>query len=418
MRAVDIIIKKRDGGVLTDEEIRYFIDAYTAGEIGDDQAAALMMSIFFRGMDYDETTALTLAMAESGKQVDLSGIKGVKVDKHSTGGIGDKTTMIVGPITAACGVPVAKMSGRALGFTGGTIDKLESIPGLSTSIPIEKMVEIVNDTGICVAGQTLELAPADKKLYALRDVTGSIESIPLIAASIMSKKIAAGADAIVLDVKYGSGAFMKTKADAKALADTMCGIGEKAGRRTVAVLNSMEEPLGMCIGNTIEVKESVETLKGGGSEDLKKHCFELAAHMISLGLGIGFEEAEAMALKSVEDGSALRKFAQMIKVQGGDPSVCDDPDAALGIPKYSYVIRAEKDGSIEKCDAYSIGMAAYALGVGRTSLKGKIDPRAGVKLIVKSGVDVKKGDGLCVLYSDSPVSEEAIERASSAYIYR
>ncbi len=417
MRAVDIIIKKRDGGVLSDEEIRFFIDAYTAGTIGDDQAAALMMAIFFRGMNYDETASLTIAMAESGKQVDLSCIKGTKVDKHSTGGIGDKTTLIVGPVTAACGVSVAKMSGRALGFTGGTIDKLESIPGLSTSISIEKMAEIVNEIGICVAGQTLELAPADKKLYALRDVTGSVDSIPLIAASIMSKKIAAGADAIVLDVKYGSGAFMKTKEDAKILADTMCRIGEKAGRRTVAVLNSMEEPLGMCIGNSIEVKEAIDTLKGGGSDDLKKHCLELSSHMVSLGLGISLDEAEKLVIKSINDGSALHKFAQMISAQGGDPAVCDDPDKILGKAAYSYSVKAEKCGFIKKCDAYKIGMAAYALGVGRTSLKGKIDPRAGVILTVKSGIKVKRGDELCVLYSDSPVSDEAIGFASAAYIY-
>ncbi|MBO4326406.1 MAG: thymidine phosphorylase [Clostridia bacterium] len=417
MRAVDIIIKKRDGGTLSAEEIRFFIDAYTAGKIQDDQAAALMMSIFFRGMDYKETAALTLAMAESGEQVDLSGIKGVKVDKHSTGGIGDKTSMIVAPVTAACGVPVAKMSGRALGFTGGTIDKLESIPGLSTSIPVDKMVEIVNRTGICIAGQTSELAPADKKLYALRDVTGTIESIPLIAASIMSKKIAAGADAIVLDVKYGSGAFMKTKEEAQKLADTMCGIGEEVGRKTVAVLNTMEIPLGMCIGNSIEVKESIDVLKGGGSQDLKEHCIHLAGKMIGLGLGISFGEAEKMAQKSIDDGSALKKFAEMIAAEGGDPEVCKDPDKIFGIPAYSKTVRAEKDGHIVKADAYRIGMAAFTLGAGRAVKTDPFDPNAGVKLIVKCDEEVKTGQELCILYSSKPITEESENWAKTAYIY-
>jgi len=418
MRAVDIIIKKRDGGILSDEEIRFFIEEYTAGKIQDDQAAALMMSIFFRGMDYKETAALTLAMAESGEQVDLSGISGIKVDKHSTGGIGDKTTLIVAPIAAACGVPVAKMSGRALGFTGGTIDKLESIPGLSTSIPVEKMVDIVNKTGICVAGQTAELAPADKKLYALRDVTGTIESIPLIAASIMSKKIAAGADAIVLDVKYGSGAFMKTKEDAQKLADTMCGIGAEVGRRTVAVLNTMEVPLGMCVGNAIEVKEAVETLKGGGSDDLKQHCIHLAGKMISLGLNVNETQGEKLAQEKILDGSALKKFAEMISAQGGDPEVCIDPDKVFGIPAYSKVIKASKSGYIKSTDAYKIGMAAFTLGAGRTVKTDPFDPNAGVKLYVKCDANVVRGQELCVLYSSKPITDESVRWAKSAFEFR
>ena len=418
MRAVDIIIKKRDGGILSNEEIRFFIEEYTAGKIQDDQAAALMMSIFFRGMNYKETAALTLAMAESGEQVDLSGISGIKVDKHSTGGIGDKTTLIVAPIAAACGVPVAKMSGRALGFTGGTIDKLESIPGLSTSIPVGKMVEIVNKTGICVAGQTAELAPADKKLYALRDVTGTIESIPLIAASIMSKKIAAGADAIVLDVKYGSGAFMKTKEDAQKLADTMCGIGAEVGRRTVAVLNTMEVPLGMCVGNAIEVKEAVETLKGGGSDDLKKHCIHLAGKMISLGLNVDEDMGEKLAQERISDGSALKKLAEMISAQGGDPEVCADPDKVFGIPAYSKVIKATKSGYIKFTDAYKIGMAAFTLGAGRTVKTDPFDPNAGVELYVKCDAEVKRGQELCVLYSSKPITDESVRWAKSAFEFR
>lgn len=418
MRAVDIIIKKRDGGKLSSDEIRFFIDSYTDGKIQDDQAAALMMSIFFRGMDYKETAALTLAMAESGDQVDLSGIKGIKVDKHSTGGIGDKTTLIVAPVTAAAGVPVAKMSGRSLGFTGGTIDKLESIPGLSTSIPVKKMIDIVNKTGICIAGQTAELAPADKKLYALRDVTGTVESIPLIAASIMSKKIAAGADAIVLDVKYGSGAFMKTKEDAQLLADMMCGIGEEVGRKTVAVLNTMEIPLGMCIGNSIEVIEAIETLKGGGSDDLKEHCIHLAGKMIALGLRIGFEEAENIALETIRNGSALKKFGEMVKAEGGDPAICDDPIKVLGTPKYSMILKADKSGWIEKTDAYKAGMASFTLGAGRTVKTDPFDPHAGLRLFVKCGVKVKKGDPLCELYSSKPITDESVRWAKDAFIYR
>ncbi len=417
MRAVDIIIKKRDGLRLTAGEIRFFIENYTAGRIPDEQASALAMAIFFRGMDYEETAAMTLAMAESGKQVDLSSIRGVKVDKHSTGGIGDKTTLVVGPVTAACGIPVAKMSGRALGFTGGTIDKLESIPGFNTSVAISDMVEQVNRIGLCVAGQTEELAPADKKLYALRDITGTVDSIPLIAASIMSKKIAAGADAIVLDVKYGSGAFMKTKEDAQKLADTMCGIGNTVGRKTLAVLNSMEEPLGNCVGNSVEVAEAIEVLKGGGPADLVSHCVELSANMISLGLGMDFAAAEKLAAEKLSDGSALGKFAEMVEAQGGDPEVCADPERVLGKGAFSRWICAEKDGVIQKVDAYRTGMAAFTLGAGRAVKTDPADPHAGVILIAKSGSVVKKGDRLCLLLSDSPVRDEAVGFIKEAFVF-
>ena len=415
MRAVDIIIKKRDGGVLSPAEISFFIEGYTRGDIPDEQAAALMMAIFFKGMDYKETAELTLAMARSGEQVDLSGIPGVKVDKHSTGGIGDKTTLIVGPVAAACGIPVAKMSGRALGFTGGTIDKLESIPGLGTSFTVEQMVKMVNETGICVAGQTAELAPADKKLYALRDVTGTIDSIPLIAASIMSKKIAAGADAIVLDVKYGSGAFMKTREQAQLLADTMCAIGTEVGRRTVAVLNTMEEPLGMNIGNAVEVEEAIETLKGRGSPDLVEHCLGLAGRMIALGLGVSYEEGERMAQERIDDGSALCKLGDMIEAQGGDRRVCSDPEKYLGKAAYSQVYYARNGGFLRKIDGYSMGMAAFTLGAGRAVKTDPSDPHAGVVMHTRSGVNVSEGDALCTLYSSRPVSTETLSWLDNAY---
>ena len=415
MRAVDIIIKKRDGGVLDPEEISFFVEGYTRGTIPDEQAAALMMAIFYRGMDYKETAELTLAMARSGEQVDLSAIPGVKVDKHSTGGIGDKTTLIVGPVAAACGIPVAKMSGRALGFTGGTIDKLESIPGVSTSFTVDEMIRMVRETGICVAGQTAELAPADKKLYALRDVTGTIDSIPLIAASIMSKKIAAGADAIVLDVKYGSGAFMKTREQAQLLADTMCAIGTEVGRRTVAVLNTMEEPLGMNIGNAVEVIEAIDTLKGGGSPDLVEHCLGLAGKMISLGLGVSFEEGERLAQARIDDGSALKKLGDMIEAQGGDRRVCVAPEKYLGKAVYTQEYRAKRSGRLRKIDGYSMGMAAFTLGAGRAVKTDVSDPHAGVAMRCRSGVQVSEGEVLCVLSSDRPIGSEALAWLDSAY---
>jgi len=416
MRIVDIIIKKRDGGKLTAAEIDYFVTGYTEGSISDEQASALLMAIFFRGMDAEETTELTLSMARSGGMLDLSAVPGIKVDKHSTGGIGDKTSLIVCPIASAAGVPIVKMSGRALGFTGGTIDKLESIPGFRTSLSLEEMLNVAAKTGLVIAGQTAELAPADKKLYALRDVTGTVDSIPLIAASIMSKKIAAGGNAIVLDVKYGSGAFMKTKESAQALADCMCAIGNGAGRKTVAVLNSMEQPLGKCVGNFNEVIEAIDALKGSWEPDLEEHCIHLAGNMIALGLNIPLEEAIERARATVADGSALDKLRQMIAGQGGDASVLDDPYKVLGRPKYSLKVKSETAGNIVKVDALLMGKSVFALGAGRAVKTDPADPHAGAVLAVKSG-KVRKGTLLCTLYSDKPITDEAISLCREAFEY-
>lgn len=416
MRIVDIIIKKRDGGKLSAEEIGYFVNGYTRGEIPDEQAAAFLMAVFFKGMDAEETTELTLSMAKSGSMLDLSRVPGIKVDKHSTGGIGDKTSLIVCPIASAAGVPIVKMSGRALGFTGGTIDKLESIPGFRTSLSLDEMLDVAETAGLVIAGQTASLAPADKKLYALRDVTGTVDSIPLIAASIMSKKIAAGGDAIVLDVKYGSGAFMKTRESAQELADCMCAIGNGAGRRTVAVLNSMEQPLGKCIGNFVEVIEAIDALKGSWEPDLKEHCILLAANMISLGLNIPLEEAKNIACARAADGSALEKLRQMIIAQGGDPLALDEPEKVLGKPRYTYRLKAEKAGNILKVDALLMGKAVFALGAGRAVKTDNADPHAGAVLAVKQG-KVRKGTLLCTLYSDKPVSEEAVRLCTESFCF-
>ena len=320
-----ILEKKKRGGKLTDEEIRFFVDGFTKGEIPDYQASAFLMAAFINGLDREETVSLTMAMRDSGDVIDLSSIKGVKVDKHSTGGVGDKTTLIAGPLAAACGVPVAKMSGRALGFTGGTIDKLESIPGFSTSMKPEEFVEQVNTIGIALTGQTGQIAPADKKLYALRDVTATVDNLSLITSSIMSKKLASGSDAIVLDVKTGRGAFMKENEDAVRLAQLMTEIGVSAGKKTIAVISSMEQPLGNNIGNSLEVIESIETLKGNGPADLTELSLTIAGLMIcAAGKADGFEEGFGMAEKALSDGSGLAKFREFIAAQGGDPEIVND----------------------------------------------------------------------------------------------
>lgn len=398
MRMYDIITKKRNGGELTEQEIASFIDGYTDGTIPDYQAAALLMAIYFQGMTDEELGKLTMLMAKSGDMVDLSTIDGQKVDKHSTGGVGDKTTLIIGPVVAACGGKVAKMSGRGLGHTGGTVDKLESIPGYRTDLNQEEFFDIVQRVGISMIGQSGNLAPADKKLYALRDVTATVDSIPLIAASIMSKKLAAGSDAIVLDVKTGSGAFMKTLEDSITLAQKMVAIGERNGRRTVALITDMDTPLGYCIGNIIEVKEVVETLQGHGPFDLTYESIELAGNMLYL-IGKGsLEECKKMAEHSLQNGSAFKKFVEVVEAQGGDSSVLLDTDK-FPKAKYCREILATKNGYIQYMNSEKIGISSVVLGAGRRVKEATIDFTAGIVLNKKTGDKVEIGDVLATIYT-------------------
>ena len=401
MRMYDIIHKKREGGELTREELRFFVQGFTRGEIPDYQASALMMAIFFRGMTRRETGDLTLEMAGSGDKVDLSTLPGVKVDKHSTGGVGDKTSLIIGPIAAACGVTIAKMSGRGLGHTGGTVDKLESIPGLRTDIPRQEFFDIVKRTGLSIIGQSGNLCPADKKLYALRDVTATVESLPLIASSIMSKKIAAGADAILLDVKVGSGAFMKTLEDSRALAREMVRIGSQVGRQTVALITDMDMPLGRKIGNALEVQEAVEVLSGKGDHRLRSLCLELSANMVYLGRQAEtMEEARAKAVEAVRSGRALEKFRQMAEAQGGDGSYITSPEK-FTISPACVEIAAPQAGYITRLDAEGCGLAAVELGAGRETKESSIDFGAGIILLKNKGDRVEQGQPIARLYAQS-----------------
>lgn len=411
MRMYDIIEKKRNGGTLSQEEIAYFVQGYTKGEIPDYQASALAMAIYFQGMTKEETAQLTWAMARSGDMVDLSAIQGVKVDKHSTGGVGDKTTLIVAPVVAACGAKVAKMSGRGLGHTGGTLDKLEAIPGLSTSIPKERFFEIVNQVGVAVIGQTGNLAPADKKLYALRDVTATVDSIPLIASSIMSKKLAAGSDCILLDVKTGNGAFMKTLDGSIELAQEMVAIGEHAGRRTVALITEMGRPLGHLVGNALEVQEAVETLQGRGPEDLYQVCVQLAGNMLYLAGKGSYEDCCRMAQQAIADGSALQKLKEMVAAQGGDISCLEDPSR---FPQTAchHVVKARQSGYITAMDTEAIGITSVVLGAGRASKEDAIDYAAGLRISKKTGEWVEEGQELAVLYTNRP---EALAEAEERY---
>ncbi|MHB1126827.1 MAG: pyrimidine-nucleoside phosphorylase [Bacillota bacterium] len=416
MRAPDLIKKKRDGGCLTREEIRFILQGYTDGYIPDYQMAALAMAIYFRGLDTRETVDWTLAMAESGDTVDLSWIKGVVVDKHSTGGVGDTTTLVLAPLVAAAGVPVAKMSGRGLGHTGGTLDKLESIPGFSVQMSRERFVETVNRIGVAVIGQTADLVPADKKLYALRDVTGTVESIPLIASSVMSKKIAAGAGAIVLDVKVGDGAFMKTEDDAFTLARTMVDIGEKLGRKTVAVVTRMDEPLGKAIGNVLEVQEAMDTLKGVGPGDLEELCLVLGGYMLLLA---GRAETAADGSKILhmllDDHSALHKFGEMLASQGGDMQVISEPGLLPRAP-VQYSVPSPAAGYVYRIAAEEVGLVAMSLGAGRAKKEDEIDPAVGVVLTRKAGDFVSRGETLAVLHARSEEqAREASVRLINAY---
>jgi len=403
MRIYDIICKKKRGEVLSDEEIRFFVNGYNGGEIPDYQASALLMAIFFKGMSKEETAALTMAMVESGEQVDLSGISGITVDKHSTGGVGDKTTLAVVPIVAACGVPIAKMSGRGLGHTGGTVDKLEAIKGFRTNLSGEEFLKIVKEHGLCIAGQSANLAPADKKLYALRDVTATVDSIPLIAASIMSKKIASGADAILLDVKTGSGAFMKNPEDAKELARVMVEIGNACGRKTAALITDMSVPLGSAIGNSLEVREVLQLLRGELQNDpISKNlcdlCEELAINMLVLAEKGNADECRALVTDAIKSGAALQKFEDMVKAQGGEISSVET--AAPFITK----IESQSSGYISAIDTESVGVAAMILGAGRERPEDTIDYSAGIILLAKRGDYIKNGQPIAELHTSDEMS--------------
>jgi pyrimidine-nucleoside phosphorylase len=410
MRMVDLIAKKRDGHALSKEEIDFIIRGYTNGDIPDYQMSALAMAVFFRGMTEEETAALTMAMVHSGDVIDLSKIDGIKVDKHSTGGVGDTTTLVLGPLVASVGVPVAKMSGRGLGHTGGTIDKLESVPGFHVEIDNNQFIELVNKNKIAIIGQTGNLTPADKKLYALRDVTATVNSIPLIASSIMSKKIAAGADAIVLDVKTGAGAFMKDLEGAKQLAKAMVDIGKRVGRKTMAVISDMSQPLGYAVGNALEVKEAIDTLKGEGPEDLQELCLTLGSYMVYLAeKAPSLEEARALLENSIQEGKALETFKVFLEAQGGDASVVDDP-SKLPQAKYQWELEAAEDGYVAEIVADEVGTAAMLLGAGRATKESTIDLSVGLVLRKKVGDPVKKGESLVTIHSNTENIEEVKEK--------
>jgi len=417
MNANDVIIKKRDGGELSAEEIAFFVQGYTQGAIPDYQASAWLMAVYLQGMSDRETLDLTLAMAQSGDVLDLKDIAPVTVDKHSTGGVGDKVSLVVAPLVAACGLPVAKMTGRGLGFTGGTVDKLESIPGFRTDLSVDEFRAQLKEIGIVLTGQSADLAPADRKLYALRDVTGTVSSIPLIVSSIMSKKLAAGADAIVLDVKVGSGAFMKTLTDAEVLATAMVNLGERAGRRVVALIADMSQPLGWAVGNALEVREAISVLHDAGPADVREHCLTVAAEMLTLGgqtpdADAGLETAR-LALSS---GAAWRKFCQLVAAQGGDVAVVEDP-ARLPQAEFTDTVLAPCDGYLTEIDAVKVGMAVVALGGGREKKGDPVDHRVGVVLHYKVGDPVEEGSPLFTVHaSDEDKLSDASRRLLAAHV--
>jgi len=404
----DIIAKKRDGFELTKEEIDFVVHGYTKGDIPDYQVSSLLMAIYFQGMTEKERSELTLAMVESGEIIDLSPIHGIKVDKHSTGGVGDTTTLILAPLVASCGVPVAKMSGRGLGHTGGTIDKLESIPGFHVELTEEEFIRQVNERKVAVIGQTGNLTPADKKLYSLRDVTATVNSIPLIASSIMSKKIAAGADAIVLDVKCGSGAFMKSAEEAKKLAKAMVSIGNRVGRKTIALITDMSQPLGKAVGNALEVKEAIETLRGNGPKDLTELCLTLGSYMVVLAeKAASPEEARAMLEENIANGKAFETFLSFVEAQGGDKSVCENVER-LPEAKKKIELTAKKSGFITGIAADEIGISAMMLGAGRTTKDSTIDLSAGIVLHKKAGDEIKEGEPLLTIHTNKLEVESVI----------
>lgn len=412
MRMYDIILKKRADLPLSDKEIRFVIDGYVKGEIPDYQVSALLMTIVFNGMNARELGTLTLAMAQSGNMVDLSNIDGITVDKHSTGGVGDKTTLIIAPLVAACGGKVAKMSGRGLGHTGGTIDKMESIPNLKVSLEKDAFINQVNKIGLAVIGQSEGLAPADKKLYALRDVTGTVDSIPLIASSVMSKKLASGAQAILLDVKVGSGAFMKNIEDASELAKAMVDIGKENGRSVKAILTDMDRPLGHAIGNALEIREVIDTLKGHGPEDLTHECIIMAAHMLVLSHMCDYETALNRVQQALDSGAALERLRLMIEAQGGDSRVIDD-DRVLTIGKFTYDVTSPQDGYITHMNTEQCGIASVMLGAGRTIKDGPIDYSAGIVMHKKTGDSVTVGESIATLYASD---ESLFTNAAQTYL--
>lgn len=412
MRMYDIILKKRANLPLSDKEIRFVIDGYVKGEIPDYQVSALLMTIVFNGMNARELGTLTLAMAQSGNMVDLSNIDGITVDKHSTGGVGDKTTLIIAPLVAACGGKVAKMSGRGLGHTGGTIDKMESIPNLKVSLEQDAFINQVNKIGLAVIGQSEGLAPADKKLYALRDVTGTVDSIPLIASSVMSKKLASGAQAILLDVKVGSGAFMKNIEDARELAKAMVDIGKENGRSVKAILTDMDRPLGHAIGNALEIREVIDTLKGHGPEDLTHECIIMAAHMLVLSHMCDYETALNRVQQALDSGGALERLRLMIEAQGGDNRVIDD-ESILAIGQFTYDVIASQDGYIIHMNTEQCGIASVMLGAGRTVKDGPIDYSAGIVMHKKTGDAVSMGERIATLYASD---ESLFTNAAQTYL--
>lgn len=418
MRMYDLIVKKKNGESLTEEEIKYMIQEYTNGNIPDYQMSAMMMAIFFQGMNKEETLWLTLAMRDSGDKLDLSLINGIKVDKHSTGGVGDKTSITLAPLVASVGVKVAKMSGRGLGHTGGTIDKLESFAGFKTGITTEKFFEQVENIGIAIMGQTKDLAPADKKLYALRDVTATVDNISLIASSIMSKKLASGADAIVLDVKCGSGAFMQDFDSAKNLAKEMCDIGNGAGKKTSAYITNMDEPLGFAVGNALEVKEAIATLKGEGPEDFTELCLTLGSAMVvNAGIAQSEEEARILLIEAIKNGKAIHKLAEFVDAQGGDSKAVFETDL-LPASKYSCELYATETGYISKIDCSEVGICSLILGGGRETKESEIDLSVGIILHKKVGDMVDKNTCIATIYyNDDTKKEVAYNRLAKAFHY-
>lgn len=410
MRIYDIIQKKRDGYELSKDEINYFVEGYTKGDIPDYQISALLMAIYLQKMNSDEIIELTNAMVESGDKVDLSSIKGIKVDKHSTGGVGDKTTLVLGPMVAACGLPVVKMSGRGLGHTGGTLDKLDAIKGFNTVISKENFIDIVNEINICISGQTANIAPADKKFYALRDVTATVDSLPLIASSIMSKKLALDSDAVVLDIKLGSGAFMKKLEHSIELGENMVNIGEGVGRQTVAIITNMDEPLGYAIGNSLEVKEAIDTLKNKGPKDLTDLCLELGSYMLVLGkVCENLEQAKLKLIEVIENGKAFEKFKSLVKLQDGDVEYIEDT-SRLAQAKHIIEVISEKEGYVKSMNAEEIGKYALELGAGRETKESKINLAVGIVLNKKIDDGVKKGDVLAFIHSDDLEKGETISK--------
>jgi len=418
MRAVDLIVKKRDGKELSREEIEYFIRGFTSGEIPDYQASAWAMAVLFQGMTPRETSDLTNALIESGEKIDLSDVVSVAVDKHSTGGVGDKTTLVVQPMVAACGVPMGKMSGKGLAFTGGTLDKMQSFPGYRIDLSTEEFLQQLEEIGLVLTGQTMDLAPADGKLYALRDVTGTVRAIPLIASSVMSKKLAAGAQAIVLDVKVGYGAFMENVSEAVELAQLMVGIGKIASKEVVALISDMNQPLGHAVGNALEVKEALDTLKGGGPPDFREHCIEIAGHLLVLaGEAQDLEQARARSKIVLENGSAFEKFRLLVETQGGDVRLVDEPGL---LPKASIIkgVGSPESGFIERIHAREIGLAAMALGAGREKKGEKIDHAVGIVLNHKVGDQIESGDQLFTIHAnDGAKCDAAIKRALAAHSF-